>query len=154
MTTELSTAPVTTTMKKMPDFQRTSFHGRIAHMEVVPYEDREFLSVTLAHTVSEQMDVRIKFTNSNGLLTAFRNGTVVIGQELLVDGNIKGIRCFYMKNDLLTPLKYPEIQLRCAGYVFGSKPQPKAEVTADQIPVAAGVDVPFSQEPTAEEIEF
>jgi hypothetical protein len=134
------------TTKKLPDFQTTTLHGRIAHMEVVLYQEKEFLSVTLAHTISENTDVRVRFTNSNGLLTAFRNGTVVIGQELTVSGNIKAIRAFYMKEDELVPLKYPELQLRCTGYIFGSKPQPKAEVEQEDKTVAP--------QPTLEEIPF
>lgn len=134
---------MTDSIKKLPDFQQTILHGRIAFMEVVSYEGQEFLSVTLAHTMSENTDVRVRFTNSNGLLTAFNNGTVVVGQELTVSGTIKGIRAFYMKDDALMPLKYPEIQLRCQNYVFGSKPQPKAGVTESNV-----------VQPTLEEVAF
>jgi len=129
--------------KKLPDFQQTVLHGRIAHMEVVDYQDQKFLSVSLVHTISEATDVRVRFTNSNGLLTAFNNGTLVVGQELTISGTIKGIRSFYMKDDVLTPLKMPELQFRCISYAFGSKPQPKAEAVIT--PVA---------EPTLEEIPF
>jgi hypothetical protein len=131
-----------TIAKKLPDFQQVTLHGRIAHMELVDYQDQQFLSVVLAHTISENTDVRVRFTNSNGLLTAFGNGNLVVGQELTVSGNIKGIRAFYMKEDALMPLKYPELQLRCTGYIFGSKPQAKAEV---ETPKA---------EPTLEAIPF
>ena len=138
---QLNLITMADTTKKMADFQQVTLHGRIAHMEVVDYQDEQFLSVVLAHTISETTDVRVRFTNSNGLLTAFRNGTVVVGQELTVAGTIKGIRTFYMKDDVLMPLKYPELQVRCTGYVFGSKPQVKAEVQA-------------KAEPTLEEIPF
>ena len=119
-----------TAIKKLPDFQQITLHGRIAHMELVDYQEQQFLSVVLAHTISENTDVRVRFTNSNGLLTAFNNGNLVVGQELTISGNIKGFRAFYMKDDALTPLKYPELQLRCTGYIFGSKPQVKPEVAA------------------------
>jgi RecG-like helicase len=125
--------------KKLADFQQITVHGRITYMEVVDYQQQQFLSVVLAHTVSENTDVRVKFTNSNGLLTAYGNGNLVVGQELTVSGSIKGIRSFYMKEDELVPLKYPELQLRCTGYIFGSKPQVKSEVAV---------------EPTLEEIPF
>jgi len=127
--------------KKLPDFQQTVLHGRIAHMEVAEYQDRKFLAVSLVHTISETADLRIKFTNSNGLLTAYNNGTLVVGQELTISGTIRGIRAFYMKDDVLTPLKMPEVQFRCMSYAFGSKPQPKPEAT----PMAT---------PTLEEIAF
>ena len=54
------------------------------------------------------------------------NGNLVVGQELTIGGTIKGFRAFYMKDDALTPLKNPELQMRVINYVFGSKPQPKA----------------------------
>ena len=60
---------LTTTMAdtntKISDFQQVTLHGRIAHMEPVEYQGDTFLSVVLAHTISEQCDVRIRFTNSN-----------------------------------------------------------------------------------------
>lgn len=131
---------MTDTTTKMPDFQQATVHGRIAYMEKVEYQGDTFLSVVLAHTMSEQCDARIRFTNKNGLLTAYNNGTVVIGQELTVSGRIKGIRTFYMKDDVLTPLKNPEIQMSVGGYIFGTKPQPKVEAP--------------KAEPTLEEIPF
>ena len=133
---------MTETTKKAFDFQQVIFHGRIAHMELAQYQDSEFLAVTLAHTMSDTTDIRIKFANANGLLTAFRNGKVVVGQELTVSGTIKGIRAFYLKEEELTPLKYPELQLRCTGYVFGSKPQ------------ASGSNPKKVTEPTLEEVAF
>ena len=88
-----------TDTKKLPDFQQLSLHGRIAHLEVATYEGSDFLSVTLMHTINENTDIRVKFTNSNGLLTAFNNGNLVVGQELTIGGTIKGFRAFYMKDD-------------------------------------------------------
>jgi hypothetical protein len=142
----LNPAPIqlnsmTMTQTKQYDVNSVTFHGRIAHMELAEHQGDQFLVVTLAHTMSPTTEVRVKFTNSNGLLTAYNNGTVMIGQELTVIGNLKGFRAFYMKDDCLVPLKYPEIQLRCTAYIFGSKPKPKEEV-------------PFSAEPTLEEVPF
>jgi hypothetical protein len=51
----------------------------------------------------------------------------VIGQELTVVGKLTGIRSFYMKDNVLTPLKQPEFQLKCFDYAFGSKPQLKEQ---------------------------
>lgn len=132
-----------TDYKKVADFQQTVLHGRIAHMEVVEYQAQNFLSVSLVHTISDTTDVRVRFTNSNGLLTAHKNGTVVVGQELTISGVIKGIRAFYMKDDVLTPLKMPELQFRCMSYAFGSKPQQKAEVTTTTGPVPTLDEIPF-----------
>jgi hypothetical protein len=124
-----------TDSKKLPDFQQVTFHGRIAYMEKAVHEGQEFLAVTLMHTISENTDVRVKFTNSNGLLTAFINGNLVVGQELTIGGTIRGIRAFYMKDDVLTPLKNPEFQVRVISYAFGSKPKTEpqmAQVTLEE----------------------
>lgn len=124
-----------TDLKKLPDFQQVTFHGRIAYMEKAVHEGKEFLAVTLMHTINENTDVRVKFNNSNGLLTAFINGNLVVGQELTIGGTIKGIRSFYMKDDVLTPLKNPEFQVRVISYAFGAKPkaEPKmAQVTLEE----------------------
>jgi hypothetical protein len=118
-----------TELKKLPDFQHVTLHGRIAYMEKAVHEGQEFLAITLMHTINENTDIRVKFTNSNGLLTAFINGNLVIGQELTIGGTIKGIRSFYMKDDVLTPLKNPEFQVRVINYAFGAKPK----VTADAV---------------------
>lgn len=132
---------MTDTTTKQADVNVCTFHGRIAHMELAEYQGDEFLSVTLANVMSATTEVRVRFTNSNGLLTAYRNGTVAIGQDLTVIGAIKGLRAFYMKDDVLTPLKYPELQVRCMQYIFGSKPQAKPAPQA-------------TPEPTLEEVPF
>jgi len=153
-----------TETKKLPDFQQVSLHGRIAHLEMVTYEGSDFLSVTLMHTINENTDVRVKFTNSNGLLTAYNNGNLIVGQELTIGGVIKGFRAFYMKDDTLTPLKNPELQLRVNCYAFGSKPQlkelePEVEVKSQpkavakrQAKVAAKVPSAYIDEQQVEEL--
>ena len=116
-----------TELKQLPDFQQLSLHGRIAHMELATHEGQDFLAVTLMHTINENTNVRVKFNNSNGLMTAFNNNNLIVGQELTIGGFIKGIRAFYMKDDVLTPLKNPEFQMRVISYAFGSKPKAVAQ---------------------------
>ena len=124
---------------KYPDAQQLTVHGRIAFLEEVEYNDQNFLSAAMYTTISEQTDARIVFTNSNGMLTAFRNGNLIVGQEMTLIGRIKGIRAFYEdKEGQLQPLKNPELQMTVQQYIFGSKPQPKA-------------DKPFSKELTPEQ---
>ena len=122
-----------TELKKLPDFQQVTIHGRIAYMEKAVHEGQEFLAVTLMHTINENTDVRVKFNNSNGLLTAFINGNLVVGQELTIGGTIKGIRSFYMKDDVLTPLKNPEFQVRVISYAYGAKPKAVATVSEEAL---------------------
>jgi hypothetical protein len=111
-----------------PDLQTLTLVGRIAALTVITTEDdRECLVVTLYHRITTDTTITVKFLNSNGLLTAYSNDNLVIGQELTVTGKLTGIRSFYMKDDVLTPLKQPEFQLKCLDYAFGSRPQPKAQ---------------------------
>ena len=107
-----------------PDLQTLTLVGRIASLTVIKTEDdRECLAVTLYHRINTDATVSVKFLNSNGLLTAYTNNNLVIGQELTVTGKMIGIRAFYMKDDCLTPLKQPEFQLKVIDYAFGSKPK-------------------------------
>ena len=125
---------------KYPDAQQLTVHGRIANLEEVEYNDQIFLSAAMYTTISEQTDARIVFTNSNGMLTALRNGNLIVGQEMTLIGRIKGIRAFYEdKEGQLQPLKNPELQMTVQQYIFGSKPQPKA-------------NKPFSKELTPEQV--
>jgi len=111
-----------------PDLQHLTLVGRIAALTPVTTEDgRACLVVTLYHRITTEATITVKFLNSNGLLTAYTNNNLVIGQELTVVGKLTGIRSFYMKDDVLTPLKQPEFQLKCFDYAFGSRPQPKEQ---------------------------
>jgi hypothetical protein len=124
-----------TELKQLPDFQQISLHGRIAHMELATHEGQDFLAVTLMHTISENTNIRVRFTNSNGLMTAFNNGNLIVGQELTIGGTLKGIRAFYMKDDVLTPLKNPEFQMRVISYAFGAKPKAVAQLAEEALTV-------------------
>jgi hypothetical protein len=110
------------------DLQTISLVGRIANLTVIKTEDeRDCLVVTLYHRISQDVVVTIKFLNSNGLLTAYVNDNLVVGQELTLSGKIQAVRSFYMKDEELVPLKQPEWQMKVTDYAFGSKPQPKGE---------------------------
>jgi len=129
------------------DFQSVTLLGRIANLTVITTEDdRQCLAVTLYHRISQDATVTVKFLNSNGLLTAYGNGNLVVGQDLTVTGKLQGIRAFYIKDEELTPLKQPEFQMRVTDYAFGSKPQPKTESMAPGNQAKA--------EPTLEPVAF
>lgn len=120
--------------------------GNVSYMELATHEGREFLAITVAVNDAYDRSCRIKFNNSNGLLTAYRNGTFVIGQQIILsqwDARISSIRTHYTKNGQLQPLKYPEIALTNVRAIIGAAPKPKAMVA------------PVPQvEPTLEEIPF
>ena len=85
---------------KYPDAQQLTVHGRIAFLEEAEHEDRTFLAVKVYTTISDEiLTVAIRFGNSNGLLTAYRNGNLQVGQELTLMGRITGMRAFYTKEE-------------------------------------------------------
>jgi hypothetical protein len=138
-----------------PDLQTITLVGRIAALTAITTEDgRECLVVTLYHRITTDTTITVKFLNSNGLLTAYTNNNLVIGQELTVVGKLTGIRSFYMKDDVLTPLKQPEFQLKCLDYAFGSRPQPKEqpEPLPEVTPVTSKKKAKV--EPTLEPVAF
>lgn len=119
---------------QFPDLQTLTLVGRIAALTVITTEDeRECLVVTLYHRITTDTTITVKFLNSNGLLTAYTNANLVIGQELTVTGKLTGIRAFYMKDDALVPLRQPEFQMKVIDYAFGSKKKAKAEPTLEPV---------------------
>ena len=118
--------------------------GNITYMEKAVHEGREFLAVTMAVNDMYQGVCRIKFNNSNGLLTAYTNGTLVVGHQLIIsqyDVRINSIRTHYMKDGDLVALKCPEVALTRVRATIGAAPKPKA------------VSAPKA-EPTLEEVPF
>jgi len=103
--------------------------GNITYMEKAVYEGKEFLAVTMAVDDMYEGACRIKFNNSNGLLSAFTNGTLVVGQQLILtqyDVRLSSIRTHYFKDGDLVALKCPEIALTRVRAVIGAAPKPKA----------------------------
>ena len=118
--------------------------GNITYMEKAVHEGREFLAVTMAVNDMYQGVCRVKFNNSNGLLTAYTNGTLVVGHQLIIsqyDVRINSIRTHYMKDGDLVALKCPEVALTRVRATIGAAPKPKA------------VSAPKA-EPTLEEVPF
>lgn len=143
------------TQMNYPDLQTITLVGRIAALSVITTEDdRNCLVVTLYHRITTDTTITVKFLNSNGLLTAYTNDNLVIGQELTVTGKITGIRSFYMKDDVLTPLKQPEFQIKCIDYAFGSRPQPKAQPEPEPEVTPVTTKRKAKVEPTLEPIAF
>jgi hypothetical protein len=121
--------------------------GNITYMEKAVHEGREFLAVTMAVNDMYEGACRIKFNNSNGLLSAYTNGTLVVGQQLILtqyDVRLSSIRTHYFKDGDLVALKCPEMALTRVRAVIGAAPRPK-----DQPVVTAP-----KTEPTLEEVPF
>jgi hypothetical protein len=119
--------------------------GNIAFMEKAVHEGREFLAITLYVKDQSEGTCRIKFNNANGLLTAYNNGTLVVGQQLILsqyDVRINSIRTHYEKDGQLVALKYPEVSLTRVRATIGAAPEAK--------PVAPAAKA----EPTFAELPF
>lgn len=121
--------------------------GNISYMELATHEGREFLAITMVVNDMYEGTCRVKFNNTNGLMAAYNNGTLVVGQQLILtqyDVRLNSIRTHYFKDGDLVALKYPEMALTRVRAVIGSAPRPKVqpEVTAPKA------------EPTLEEIPF
>jgi hypothetical protein len=118
--------------------------GNIAFMEKAMHEGREFLAITLYVKDQAEGTCRIKFNNANGLLTAYNNGTLVVGQQLILsqyDVRINSIRTHYEKDGQLVALKYPEVSLTRVRATIGAAPEvkpvapaAKAEPTLAELP--------------------
>lgn len=118
--------------------------GNIAYMEVAMYENREFLAITIYVNDLYDGTCAIKFNNNNGLLSAFKNGTLKVGQQLILtqyDVRINSIRTHYTKDDQLVALKRPEVALTRVRAVIGSAPMPKTEEQTKPQPTLE--EVPF-----------
>lgn len=118
--------------------------GNIAYMEVATHENREFLAITIYVNDLYDGTCAIKFNNNNGLLSAFKNGTLKVGQQLILtqyDVRINSIRTHYTKDDQLVALKRPEVALTRVRAVIGSAPMPKTEERS--VPQPTLEEVPF-----------
>jgi hypothetical protein len=121
--------------------------GNISYMEKAIHEGREFLAISMVVNDMYEGACRIKFNNANGLMTAYNNGTLVVGQQLILtqfDVRLNSIRTHYFKDGDLVALKYPEMALTKVRAVIGSAPRPKVQPVATA-PVAV---------PTMDEIPF
>ena len=120
--------------------------GNITYMEKATHEGREFLAITLGVNDMYEGTCRIKFNDTNGLLTAYNNGTLVVGQQLILsqyDVRINSIRTHYLKDGDLVALKCPEIALTRVRATIGAAPRPKTEPAATTPAVPTLEEVPF-----------
>ena len=122
--------------------QKATFTGNIINTKVVDgVKDKydTFLAVTVACEDSKKNSIRIKYTDSNGMLKAFQNGEDYTGVRVVVHGDIDltGIRSHYTENGVNKTLKHPEINLNYhyTERVSSKKEEPAEVVTPE--PVAA-----------------
>jgi hypothetical protein len=118
--------------------------GNITYMEIATHEGREFLAITMGVNDMYDGTCRVKFNNTNGLLAAYNNGTLVVGQQLILtqyDVRINSIRTHYTKDGNLVALKCPEVALTRVRAVIGAAPRPKATVASQPSPTLE--EIPF-----------
>ena len=117
--------------------------GNVVHAEVVKsqYQDSDYLAITLAVEDLNGNSIRVRFNNSNGLLTAYKNGTLVGGTQLILtqfDVKLDSIKSHYIKEDgSIELLRFPQVSLSKVCAIIGSIPMGKRNQEATQTtPVA------------------
>lgn len=103
-------------------------------METVVNDGKEFLAIKLAVTDRSGAEARVKFTNANGLLAAFKAGGITIGQQVMLsqfDVRITSIRTHYLKDGIICPLRHPEVALTRVRAIIGAAPRNKTIPTKD-----------------------
>ena len=124
--------------------QKATFTGNIINVKLATDRkgnivEPQFLNVTVACEDSKKNSIRIKYTDSNGMLKAFQNGEDYTGVRVVVHGDIDltGIRSHYTENGVNKTLKHPEINLNYhyTERVSSKKEEPAEVVTPE--PVAA-----------------
>ena len=117
--------------------------GNVVHTEVVKsqYQDGDYLAITLAVEDLNGNSIRVRFNNSNGLLTAYKNGTLVGGTQLILtqfDVKLDSIKSHYIKEDgSIELLRFPQVSLSKVRATIGSIPMGKRNQEATQTtPVA------------------
>lgn len=116
--------------------------GNVVHTEVVKsqYQDGDYLAITLAVEDLNGNSIRVRFNNSNGLLTAYKNGTLVGGTQLILtqfDVKLDSIKSHYIKDGSLAPLKFAQVSLSNVRAIIGSIPMGKRNQEATQTAPAA-----------------
>lgn len=98
--------------------------------------EKPFLAVTVYHTRVDrdgnESVMVYKFTDSNGLLSAFDMGKLEVGRKVFLTGQISDVRNAYAKEDEVVLLKMPVIEL--------------SWVRCDLAPKAAPVDIPEAEQ--------
>ena len=116
--------------------QKATFTGNIINVKLATDRkgnivEPQFLNVTVACEDSKKNSIRIKYTDSNGMLKAFQNGDNLTGLRVVVHGDIDltGIRSHYTENGVNKTLKHPEI---CLNYHYTERVSSKKEEPAKQ----------------------
>ena len=118
---------------------KATFTGNITHVDLVQYEDREFLSVTVAVDDGNDNSIRVQITTSNGLMSAHKNGEDLTGLRVVVNGDIQlnSIRSHYTQDDVHKTLKYPQFKVLYASIERTSPPkQPVSQEIEREVVVA------------------
>ena len=126
--------------------QKATFTGNITNTKLVSGTKayNEFLAVTVAVNDRNKNSIRIKYTDSNGLLKAVKNGEDLTGVRVTLHGDLDlaSIRSHYIQdlnpgaNDEeyeyeIRPLKYPELEMK---YVYTERHlAPKQEETVKTV---------------------
>ena len=124
--------------------QKATFTGNITNTKLVSgtKDYDEFLSVTVAVNDRNKNSIRIKYTDSNGMLKAVKNGEDLTGVRVTLHGDLDlaGIRSHYVLEEEVNgecsdyeirELRYPELKMN---YVYTERHlAPKQEETVKTV---------------------
>ena len=123
--------------------QKATFTGNITNTKLVSgtKDYDEFLSVTVAVNDRNKNSIRIKYTDSNGMLKAVKNGEDLTGVRVTLHGDLDlaGIRSHYVQEEVngadhdyeIRELRYPELKMN---YVYTERHlAPKQEETVKTV---------------------
>tara|TARA_Y100001951_G_scaffold58544_1_gene46499 strand:- start:709 stop:1122 length:414 start_codon:yes stop_codon:yes gene_type:complete len=124
--------------------QKVTFTGNIINVKLATDRngnivEPRFLNVTVACEDSKKNSIRVKYTDSNGMLKSFENNEKLTGLRVVVHGDIDltGIRSHYTENGVNKTLKYPEINLK---YHYTERVSSKIEEPAKAVQPEAKAD--------------
>jgi hypothetical protein len=134
--------------KAFASFNQMTITGRLSFAEVVEYQGKTWLSVTLlTELVDEGKTIAVTFNNNNGLLSLFKKGALQNGRRITVTGHLANFTELYFdkKAGKTRVLKRPVLHLSYANVMPGGL-GPAAKKDTDT-GVVAGTEVELDEAP-------
>ena len=129
--------------KTYASFNSMTIAGRVASVEVKEGQYGEYASITLyTELVDDGETIAVQFTNTNGLLTMVKNGTLAKGRRLTVTGHMTKFEVIYFDkaSGKYLPLQKPRLTLKQAVVFDGGLGATPKDKTID-VKVEAPIDI-------------
>ena len=141
--------------KTYASFNALTIAGRLSHAEIVEYQGKSWLSVTLlTELVDEGKTISVTFNNTNGLMSLFNAGHLQNGRRMTVTGHLSSFTELYFdkKAGKTKVLKRPVLHLVKAQILDGGLgPAAKKE---NSMPDMAGQVIDMDEAPVDQAPEY